>query len=861
MRNYVIINGVNSLTIQGLAIKTMPPITKPIQRTLREEIDGRDGDIVTTLGYGAYDKTIEIGLFGTFDIDEVIAFFNQKGTITFSNEADKVYYFQALEQVDYAELLKFKTANVVLHCQPFKYPTEETPLEEEYEYVTGTGTNITLDNTEETEFNEIELQGNTEQTQYTGKNKLDLTSFTTTTQSGIILTPTFNGNELLYITSSGTFSSTTYILLTNTLTIQPSTSYTLSGGYGASARLRLREYDSSNNQLSEYFDQGSGVTFTSKSNVDHVNVQVVFYAQNNVKFYPMLRLSSISDSTYEPYVGGIPSPNPNYPQDIQVVSGDNTIRVCGLNLCKLDHPALITGTDGTTSTSAYNSITINTTGLNYLYISGDFSLLESNVIRFGGYYQKPKAGLKGDRRPNISANGSIDVSAYNYVLLNFTYSNGWTQAKQDAVEASFLIKKGQDSAPYQPYNGEDYLISLGVNNLIDESEATLGTISQSDGVTISASNSVYYIPSYIDVKPSEDYAFKYNGSSTIMIRVFYYNASKTYLSTAIISGATNSNEATFTIPSDAYYLRVQYGSSYYNDGIQLTKGSTPQTISDAPIEMASIPNTDYKDVFVKEGETWYKREAVGKKIYDGTENWGRQNTLVTGEYYFSSADSLTNVLFNNNRFIGIGNIGITTNAYRNVQGTDCVLYNNSALSRIYTETTKGMTLEAFKTWLGNNNIEVRYVYETPTDIEITNETLIGQLEALWNATSYRGQTNITQVSNDLPFMMEVSALELGSDHLEINNTGNIYSKPTIELEGTGIVDIYLNDVQVFEVDLSEENKITIDTEKMEAYTDTGLANRKVTGDYSTFKLNVGTNDLRFSGALTNATITRYKRWL
>ena len=94
MRNYVIINGVNSNTKTGLAIKELPPISKPAIRTNTETIDGRDGDIVTRLGYSAYDKQIEIGLFNTFDIDEIIAFFNQSGTITFSNETDKYYRFE-----------------------------------------------------------------------------------------------------------------------------------------------------------------------------------------------------------------------------------------------------------------------------------------------------------------------------------------------------------------------------------------------------------------------------------------------------------------------------------------------------------------------------------------------------------------------------------------------------------------------------------------------------------------------------------------------------------------------------------------------------------------------------------------------
>lgn len=128
MVNYVIINGVNSNTIPGLAINELPPISKPMQRSLIEEIDGRDGDLITKLGYGAYDKIMTIGLFHTFDINQVIAFFNGSGTITFSNEPDKVYNFTILDQIDYEKLLSFKTATVTIHCQPFKYPTTNTPI-------------------------------------------------------------------------------------------------------------------------------------------------------------------------------------------------------------------------------------------------------------------------------------------------------------------------------------------------------------------------------------------------------------------------------------------------------------------------------------------------------------------------------------------------------------------------------------------------------------------------------------------------------------------------------------------------------------------------------------------------------------
>lgn len=128
MRNYIIINGVNSLTINGLAIKELPPISKPLMRATREEIDGRDGDIITNLGYSAYDKTMEIGLFGTYDIDSIISYFTGNGTITFSNESDKYYRYEILNQIDYNQLIKFRTASVVLHCQPFKYEVGETAI-------------------------------------------------------------------------------------------------------------------------------------------------------------------------------------------------------------------------------------------------------------------------------------------------------------------------------------------------------------------------------------------------------------------------------------------------------------------------------------------------------------------------------------------------------------------------------------------------------------------------------------------------------------------------------------------------------------------------------------------------------------
>nr|DAN76686.1 MAG TPA: distal tail protein [Caudoviricetes sp.] len=129
MINYIELNGEKSTSVNGLMIQSLPPITKPKMRTSIEEIDGRDGDIVTKLGYAAYDKEVSIGLHGDFDIDDAIAFFDSDGEVVFGNERDKYYRYQILDQIDFERLIRFRTATVKMHVQPFKYDAVDRTFE------------------------------------------------------------------------------------------------------------------------------------------------------------------------------------------------------------------------------------------------------------------------------------------------------------------------------------------------------------------------------------------------------------------------------------------------------------------------------------------------------------------------------------------------------------------------------------------------------------------------------------------------------------------------------------------------------------------------------------------------------------
>ena len=73
---------------------------------------------------------------------------------------------------------------------------------------------------------------------------------------------------------------------------------------------------------------GSG---TATAAANDTNIRVYIQVQNGVtldnqKFYPQIEVSSTATS-YEPYTGGVPAPNPSYPQTVQTVTGEQTVTI------------------------------------------------------------------------------------------------------------------------------------------------------------------------------------------------------------------------------------------------------------------------------------------------------------------------------------------------------------------------------------------------------------------------------------------------------------------------------------------------------------------------------------------------------
>lgn len=329
MRNEIILNNKSSKEIKGLLIQELPPISKPMIRTTVEEIDGRDGDIITKLGYSAYNKQISIGLHGDFDINEVIKYFDSEGVVTFSNEPDKYYKYQIIDQIDFERLIRFRTANITMHCQPFKYSTTEEPEEFEIGQTTGEGSEIELRPSAASKITLNAVKGDTEQQTYSGKNLFDYTKLTTINYGVNNGDGTLTSTQFTNATWSGLTANFTGIPITQEFTVSMEIRLT-QGSTGVLDKINDGIADMTPVLKPDISTQWQKYAFkkTPSTGYSISRFYVQFQSINGSFEIKNIQLEIGSTPTsFEPYVGGTASPNPDYPQEVQTVTGRQVVTI------------------------------------------------------------------------------------------------------------------------------------------------------------------------------------------------------------------------------------------------------------------------------------------------------------------------------------------------------------------------------------------------------------------------------------------------------------------------------------------------------------------------------------------------------
>lgn len=173
------------------------------------------------------------------------------------------------------------------------------------------GSPILLTDTASGVVEDIEVYGRSTQTQYSGKNL-----YNCVLKSSTVKGVTFTLNADKSVTAVGTATET--ITIGCGYATLPAGTYTINGApAGSSVSTKcLMMFDGTKN----VFDQGDGTTFTlTKETTTNIQIVVASGVAVNDTFYPMIRLASVTDGTYEPYVGGEVSPNPDYNQDMSSI--------------------------------------------------------------------------------------------------------------------------------------------------------------------------------------------------------------------------------------------------------------------------------------------------------------------------------------------------------------------------------------------------------------------------------------------------------------------------------------------------------------------------------------------------------------
>lgn len=94
----------------------------------------------------------------------------------------------------------------------------------------------------------------------------------------------------------------------------------------------------------------------------------------------------------------------------------------------------------------------------------------------------------------------------------------------------------------------------------------------------------------------------------------------------------------------------------------------------------------------------------------------------------------------------------------------------------------------------------------------------------------------------------------------VTNVGLEYSKPIMKITGSGTVEVLVNGLATFTYTFPEnETEVIIDSEKEDAYLDTALKNRNMTGEFP--RLLDGENIISWSGNVTSIVVEPKSRWL
>lgn len=708
----------------------------------------------------------------TWDIPTV-----NNATLTIQKNGTNVQTFTANSSTN-------KTANITV-------PTKVTDLTDATNYVakdgdfyvTGEGSNFSMTGTSQNVYADLKVKGDTQQTTYTGKNL----------NNGV--------SQGYFINTAATGCGKTDNDSGVAIAVQANTNYTVSTTT-TQARYRVAVVSTlptSSATVAAY----NGINKDNKSESITINSGSYTYLVVNATDLSTIQVEAGSSATaFEPYVGGVPAPNPDYPQEVEVVTGRQVISSCGTNfynvkdLSYISVPADIFTVDEDgwiTFDSAKDPST--TSQKDYAYYTHNLPLkpstqysviMEIKEVSGTSGFIDPYSRYIGHQLGQFTTEVSVQLNDMHagdvYVWHPTTYANFPDDvglrtyvrkpANASRMKVTFRLSVVADttvttsSFKYVPFTGKAVEINLG-KNLFDKNNPNILEAYVDANTSVITSNNLNRIV-WIPCEPNTTYTVQRVATPSwnrgvAWTEVVPANGVQTY---GYVQGSAGA--LTITTGATAKYLvyRVYQSNSDSSttlsnvlSSVQIEESTyaTPYAPYFTPIELCKIGT--YQDYLYPSGGKWYlHKETVSNDVnFNNTTNYNGHNgshiTLNYNRTDMKRASTENETLTKSNTLAGASMAqtwsGTVLNSVSAASNGD---YLQFAFPFSY-----GSTWAELVAYLANYPTTVYYVLATPTDTEITNPLLVAQLDDLWrNLQSGTNTTNVN-VEGDLPAILGVTA--------------------------------------------------------------------------------------------------------
>ena len=606
-----------------------------------------------------------------------------------------------------------------------------------WEKVTGTGTTLTLNNTEHAPMSLV-YKGDTYQNTAPGKNLFNKNNIA---YDMLYIYENQQAGETRIVASESTYC--VYVPIQTT-----GVKYTISGltkSYNVAIMKAQPVVDGGDDVLTWTQSSKTGAYTTYSAVPSNCTYLALFFELGNSTLAEVVDSLQIEQgdtaTSYEPYSNG---PSPTSPRGIHVVSGDNSIEV----------------SNGDNTQSASYPINLGIKNLfNKNTVSSGYRLDSlGNLYADASYFASDFIEV----RPNTQYKTNIEPTSYKRMCeydLNKTYLGGKDNQGVNTITTSSSTFYIKISGLLTELDGTKVAKGATTDSISDNPIELNKIGTYQDYIRKSTGKNLFDISNYQNLPTTYEYTINSYSCKKIQLEPNKtYTISHNASSSSSIVALLNNVQA---INASGYYdLRNASGSKSF------TTDSTGCLYIGV---LVSTSDTDYNNrvnscfIVINEGTTalsyepygtnWYLKKEIGKVVLDGSENSGGISSGNSGRFDIPLSDAALGSSTNNpvlsdrfqSRFA-------TTNYSIFLSG----VYHQ--LGIMYTDINWDTT--TWKTWLSNNNTTVYYALATPTYETITDTTLIGQLETL--KKSYEGQTNISQTNNDLPFELNVTALSDGT---------------------------------------------------------------------------------------------------